>query len=179
MGACAALDHALYCIENEGQATFRYQPDINLWSRVANMPESRSGPYVTTSNGMLLVAGYTENSYAGNLQMQSYDPFTNSWTRRSEYAFRRNGASIACGTYLIGGAVNTHFTASDSVQRLRGLYPCDEGERVPWMQFERSTAIVPRGSGTSVALTFDSAALDYAPGAVSYTHLTLPTILLV
>jgi N-acetylneuraminic acid mutarotase len=164
IGACAALSQALYCIENEGQATFRYQPDINLWSRVASMPESRIGPYVTTSNGMLLVAGYTENYYAGNLQMQAYDPFTNSWTRRSEFAFRRNGAAMACGTYVIGGAVNTQFNASNSVQRLRGLYPCDQGERVPWMQFERSTALVPRGSSASVALSFDAAALDYAPG---------------
>ncbi|MBA3468423.1 MAG: carboxypeptidase regulatory-like domain-containing protein [Herpetosiphonaceae bacterium] len=164
VGACAALSGALYCIENEGQATFRYQPENNVWSRVANMPEGRIGPYVTTSNGMLLVAGYSDNYYAGNLQMLAYDPFTNTWTRRSESAFRRNGAAIACGTYAIGGTLNTQFSASNSVQRLHGLYPCDEAERVPWMQFEPSTASVPRGAETSMALIFDSAALDYTPG---------------
>lgn len=94
------------------------------WSTRRSLPRNTGGPAVGVINGIIYVAGGTEQGYAAPHAvpdaldtLEAYDPLTNKWTAKAHMTTARSfsAAGVINGIlYVVGGAYKD--TASHAVE---------------------------------------------------------------
>ena len=91
--------------------------ETNSWTRVANMPTSRSGLDLEAVSGKIYAIGGSNSS--GDLTVnEMYDPATDRWSTKSSMPTARTGFATAVyenKIYVIGGSVGDGFTGNVEV----------------------------------------------------------------
>ncbi len=110
-----ALDGKLYTVAGKTagghqKATYSYDPTINTWVTLANLPDSYPGvenPAVIAYKGLLYAFGGSTSPFTGAVTNAAvYDPNTNQWTSLAGMPTARGGATaqaVGESIYVIGG----------------------------------------------------------------------------
>ncbi|MGB0384815.1 MAG: kelch repeat-containing protein [Ardenticatenaceae bacterium] len=130
--SCGAIGARIYCAggttsipggtdDTESNSTYVYNPATDVWTQLAEMPQSQWGAYFTVANSRLYISSGVANS---NISSQGfyYDPLTDSWTQFESANYGRYRGASACGFYKLGGSSGNLNARSNSE-----LYP-DLGE---------------------------------------------------
>ncbi len=87
-----------------------YNPQLQEWSKVADLPMPRSGVASCTVHGLIYIVGGRNNSPDGNVDSSAvdvYDPAINSWRKCANMSVPRNRVgvgSIDGLLYAVGGS---------------------------------------------------------------------------
>jgi hypothetical protein len=117
----------IYCAggvaTEESQHTYVYDPDTNIWTPLADLPQTQWGMAYAAANGKLYISG---GANSGTLSMAgyAYDPTGDSWSpiANSINAVYRGGS--ACGLYKIGGSSTGGFSPVTNSEVFPGLASC-------------------------------------------------------
>ena len=141
-------------------SAYRYAPDTDSWTRIADMPYPAWGMAYSGSGGKLQLVGGITGGYITNQAVQ-FDPATGAWSDlpNATYSMFRGGA--ACGLSRIGGSIGS-FTATPFAEYLSGQDACVLGADVSWLSTDRTQLTVPPGRSVTVRLRFDAAATSTA-----------------
>lgn len=139
---------------------YRYKPDSDSWTPIADMPYPAWGMAYSGSGGKLQLAGGITGGEITNQAVQ-FDPATGAWSALPNAAYSMFRGGAACGLSRIGGSIGG-FTATPFAEYLSGQDACVLGADVGWMSADRTQVTVPPGRSVTVQLRFDAAATSTA-----------------
>ena len=167
--ACGAIAGQIYCAggttgpKEQGSSattvhTYVYNPSVNRWTRLANMPQNQWGASFTAADGKLYIsAGVTNGTRTVTNQSFVYDPATDRWQQFENANAALYRRASACGFYQFGGARGSRESSpSYQPQRSAEVYPglinCDTEPTI----YSRTST--------------DFSTLNYAAATDSYTR---------
>ncbi|MER5916010.1 carboxypeptidase regulatory-like domain-containing protein [Streptomyces sp. NPDC001982] len=161
--SCAGIDGNLYCAGgvaspggDVGQAikhAYVYDPDVNSWSRLPDMPLPLWGSSYTSANGLLVISSGVTGTLVTN-QGFAFDPQTSTWSTlpNAPTATYRSGSAL--GLYKFGGPDHNNGVRNN-VEHLPGYDQPDRAE-VTWLSESRSQVTLRPGESATVTVTLDS-----------------------
>ncbi|MDN4473492.1 Kelch repeat-containing protein [Demequina zhanjiangensis] len=85
-----------------------YDPAIDTWSALADMPTARGGVNAATTGGLIYVAGGMDGTGASIDTVEVYDPSNDTWSTVAPLTQRRDNAAMAAIgglVYVVGGRI--------------------------------------------------------------------------
>jgi hypothetical protein len=176
--SCGTIGAQLYCAGGSGDTLgdtakgYSYNPTIDSWSPITDLPTTLWASAYTAANGMLLVSGGVSPDGITNVGF-AYDPATRAWSPlpNANNTLYRSGS--ACGFYRIGGAVS-NFNAVSRTEVLPGFDQCATLD-IPWLSESPSHFTVAPKATVTVTVTFDAAPANTSQPGTYKALLTLQT----
>jgi hypothetical protein len=175
---CGALDAALYCaggVGTDGRGIakgYRYQPDGDRWTPIADLPDRLWGMGYSAAGGRLLLSGGALGAPARLTNAGwAYDPAGDAWSSLPNANQVSYGGGSACGLYRVGGSVSPQ-DLSRSVEILPGFGDCAASSDVSWLSAAPGTVTLAPGESTAVTVTLDASAAGVTQPGVLTAGLT-------
>jgi hypothetical protein len=174
--ACAGIDGMLYCGGGQGisRPTTKanaYQPELDSWSAIPDMPHDFWGSSYTAANGEFLVSGgIIDVSTTLTNEGTAFDPVAGTWHSLPNANLARFRGGSACGFYRVGGGTSEDLPALAQGQLLPGYDLCGVAD-VPWLSSTRTS--VDLAPGHSITLKVVTHAADTTALGVHRAQLLL------
>jgi len=135
--ACGAIAGQIYCAggltgtKDQGNAaatdhTYAYNPSVDEWVRLADMPQNQWGTSFTPADGKLYISGGVTNGFQ-TVTNESfvYDPATDRWQQFENANSALYRRASACGFYQFSGSTGEYTSHRQSAEVYPGLTNCD------------------------------------------------------